>query len=330
MAASSKAQFLTEVHALLKKRYKLEPSRRPALRSWRRRLRDLPRGGHPRAGQSGHLAVQGRLLRLERGPGQLHRGDPGGPGRPARRGGAGPPRPPVPPPALREDLRLHPRRRSPRSPRRRRSRPSKEYEALGPTTSMATVIREALGGHAIPVDGPIRRGLERLGVADPGRPTRPSSRDPPRTRRAQESRAHEFVDLMEELTHDTCVPGPPDCPRCELRKDLPDRPRPPGRLEARRQGRRRRQARPARPASRPRPRSKPKSRPGRVPIRPRQSIRRRRCPRPPRAEAPRPSEARRGRFCNENSRKALDVADRRSPPTTTARARVAGAYTTFA
>ena len=35
------------------------------------------------------------------------------------------------------------------------------------------------------------------------------------------NRGAEFVDLIEELTHDTCVEGEPDCPRCELRKICP-------------------------------------------------------------------------------------------------------------
>ena len=40
-------------------------------------------------------------------------------------------------------------------------------------------------------------------------------------RAVPKNRGTEFVDLMEELTHDTCVAGPPDCPSCELRKICP-------------------------------------------------------------------------------------------------------------
>ena len=35
------------------------------------------------------------------------------------------------------------------------------------------------------------------------------------------NRGGEFVDLIEDLAHDTCVEGEPDCPRCELRKICP-------------------------------------------------------------------------------------------------------------
>jgi endonuclease III len=94
-----------------------------------------------------------------------------------------------------------------------------EFEALQNDYVLATVIQLALGGHAIPVDAPIRRGLERLGVAD-------EAADNATLRAALEravpkNRGSEFVDLMEELTHDTCVEGDPDCPRCELKKICP-------------------------------------------------------------------------------------------------------------
>ncbi len=94
-----------------------------------------------------------------------------------------------------------------------------EFEALGSDFVMATVIRMALGGHAIGVDRPIRRALERLGVAE-------AKVDDLALRAAIEravpkNRGAEFVDLIEELAHDTCVEGEPDCPRCELRKVCP-------------------------------------------------------------------------------------------------------------
>src|SRR5690606_29392947 len=40
------------------------------------------------------------------------------------------------------------------------------YEALKSDYVLATVVQQALLGHAIPVDEPMRRGLVRLGVAD--------------------------------------------------------------------------------------------------------------------------------------------------------------------
>jgi endonuclease-3 len=40
-------------------------------------------------------------------------------------------------------------------------------------------------------------------------------------RAVPKNRGAEFADLLEELAHDTCVEGVPDCPRCELRKICP-------------------------------------------------------------------------------------------------------------
>ena len=94
-----------------------------------------------------------------------------------------------------------------------------EYEAFTSDFVTATVIQQALGGHAIPVDAPTRRVLERLGAAD-------SHTETPALRAVLEravpkNRGNEFADLIEELAHDTCVAGEPDCPRCELRKSCP-------------------------------------------------------------------------------------------------------------
>jgi endonuclease-3 len=83
----------------------------------------------------------------------------------------------------------------------------------------ATVIQQALGGHAIPIDAPARRALERLGVAEPE-----TSNDALRSwleHAIPKNRGVEFVELIEQLAHDTCIEGIPDCPRCELRKICP-------------------------------------------------------------------------------------------------------------
>lgn len=94
-----------------------------------------------------------------------------------------------------------------------------EYEALGSDYVEATVTQLALGGHAIPVDGPCRRALERLGVEGPETDT-PTLRAH-LERAVPKNRGVEFVELVEELAHDTCVEPEPDCPRCELRKICP-------------------------------------------------------------------------------------------------------------
>ena len=94
-----------------------------------------------------------------------------------------------------------------------------EYEAFASDFVAATVIRQALGGHAIPVDGPARRALTRLGVAEPE--SDESAIRVTLERLVPKNRGGEFVDLIEELAHDTCVEGEPDCPRCELKAICP-------------------------------------------------------------------------------------------------------------
>ena len=218
MAASSKAQFLTEVQTLLKKRYKLEPSpdRLPILEAV---IYGICHEGVTREQANQAISrfkddffdwnevrvssieeIQGALAGLPDAESRAHR---------VRR-------------FLRQlfektyGFTLEPLAKK---PQKEAGKSLEEYEALASDYVMATVVLEGLGGHAIPVDGPILRGLERLGVAEP-------NAEPIETRSALEravpkNRGHEFVDLMEELTHDTCVPGPPDCPRCELRKICP-------------------------------------------------------------------------------------------------------------
>ena len=94
-----------------------------------------------------------------------------------------------------------------------------EYEAFSSDFVVATVVRQSLGGHAMPVDAPARRVLHRLGLVD-------ADADFAAIRSLLEraipkNRGAEFVDLIEELAHDTCVDSEPDCPRCELRKLCP-------------------------------------------------------------------------------------------------------------
>jgi endonuclease-3 len=93
------------------------------------------------------------------------------------------------------------------------------YEALGSDYVLATVIQQSLGGHAIPVDEPMRRALARLGVA--GAEADGAALRALLERAVPKNRGGEFLDLVEELAHDTCVEGEPDCPRCELRKICP-------------------------------------------------------------------------------------------------------------
>ena len=95
-----------------------------------------------------------------------------------------------------------------------------EYEAFGSDYITATVTRLALAGHAIPVDEAALRALTRLGVAE-GEATDVGSLRGTLERAVPKNRGGEFADLIEELAHDTCVAGVPDCPRCGLRKVCP-------------------------------------------------------------------------------------------------------------
>src|SRR5208283_4069439 len=88
------------------------------------------------------------------------------------------------------------------------------YEAFSSDYVTATVIQQALGGHAIPIDSATRRALERLGISDSDLPSLRSILE----RAVPKNRGVEFLELLEELAHDTCVEPNPDCPRCELRK----------------------------------------------------------------------------------------------------------------
>jgi endonuclease-3 len=94
-----------------------------------------------------------------------------------------------------------------------------QYEAFASDYVTASVIQQSLGGHAIPVDAPARRALERLGLAGPEMET--VTLRGLLERAIPKNRGAEFVDLIEHLAHDTCVEGDPDCPRCELRKVCP-------------------------------------------------------------------------------------------------------------
>ncbi len=91
------------------------------------------------------------------------------------------------------------------------------YEAFSSDYVTATVIQQALGGHAIPVDHETHRALERLGITEATIPELRAVLE----RAVPKNRGAEFLDLIEDLANDTCVEGEPDCARCELRKMCP-------------------------------------------------------------------------------------------------------------
>jgi endonuclease-3 len=94
-----------------------------------------------------------------------------------------------------------------------------DYEVFASDYIAATVIQQALGGHAIPIDATARRALERLGVAAPALEL--AAVRGVIERAVPKQRGGEFIDLIDLLAHDTCVEGAPECPRCELRKVCP-------------------------------------------------------------------------------------------------------------
>ncbi len=91
------------------------------------------------------------------------------------------------------------------------------YEAFASDYVTATVIQQALGGHAIPVDKDTHRALKRLGITEDTIHELRAVLE----RAVPKNRGAEFLDLIEDLANDTCVEGEPDCPRCELRKICP-------------------------------------------------------------------------------------------------------------
>jgi endonuclease-3 len=90
------------------------------------------------------------------------------------------------------------------------------FEAFSSDYVTATVVQQALGGHAIPVDASTRRALRRLGISEPDVHSLRAVLE----RAVPKNRGVEFLELLEELAHDTCVEKP-ECPRCELRKICP-------------------------------------------------------------------------------------------------------------
>ena len=218
MAASSKAQLLNDVYTILKRRYKLEP-RAERLSVLEAVIYGICHEGTTRAEAEQALSRfreqffdwnEVRVSSIEEIRGVLA-------GQPDDEDRAN---------ALRRFLRQLFEKKYEfdldslvKKPQKESVKALSEYDALGSDFVQATVIQQALGGHAMPVDEPIRRGLLRLGAVEES--TSPEAIRSMLERAVPKNRGTEFVDLMEELTHDTCVEGPPDCPRCDLRKICP-------------------------------------------------------------------------------------------------------------
>ncbi len=90
----------------------------------------------------------------------------------------------------------------------------KTYEAFDSDFVTATVVQQALGGHAIPIDKPSQRVLARLGMGE----SDPASLRAIVERAVPKNRGVEFAELIEDLANDVCKLETPECPRCDLRK----------------------------------------------------------------------------------------------------------------
>jgi endonuclease III len=88
------------------------------------------------------------------------------------------------------------------------------YDAFASDYVTATVIQQALGGHAIPVDSAAHRVLDRVGISEPDVHALRGILE----RAIPKNRGAEFLDLIEDVASDVCHETAPECPRCELRK----------------------------------------------------------------------------------------------------------------
>lgn len=89
--------------------------------------------------------------------------------------------------------------------------------------AVAWVMQRTLGGHAVPLDGPTLRVLERLGVveaeageADGGESLRGSVEH-----MIPKARGPEFTELMSVHAKELCVEGTPHCALCPLKTECP-------------------------------------------------------------------------------------------------------------
>lgn len=84
---------------------------------------------------------------------------------------------------------------------------------------VARVIRDGLGGTAMPLDIAAVRVLTRLGIID--EKTKPQALSASLARQIQRARNFEFCHLLSELGADTCVEVEPRCKQCVLVDDCP-------------------------------------------------------------------------------------------------------------
>jgi endonuclease-3 len=90
--------------------------------------------------------------------------------------------------------------------------------------AVAWVIQRTLGGHAIPLDGPTLRALQRLGIVEPGEPESLETVRASIEHVIPKARGPEFTDLMSIHAKELCIDGVPKCAQCPLKGDCPTAP----------------------------------------------------------------------------------------------------------
>ena len=83
------------------------------------------------------------------------------------------------------------------------------YDAFASDYVTATVVQQALGGHAIPVDEAARAALEKLGLQEDDVPTLRGLIE----RAIPKNRGFEFLELLEELAQDAAIEHDSKAPR---------------------------------------------------------------------------------------------------------------------
>jgi endonuclease-3 len=84
---------------------------------------------------------------------------------------------------------------------------------------ISRVIRDGLGGTAMPLDSSAVRVLSRLGIIDERTP--PEALSASLARQIPRARSFEFCHLLDELGADVCVENEPRCKQCCLVDDCP-------------------------------------------------------------------------------------------------------------
>jgi hypothetical protein len=85
------------------------------------------------------------------------------------------------------------------------------FEAFTSDYVTATVVQQALGGHAIPIDESTRKAFENLGLHEPDVASLRGLIE----RAIPKNRGTEFIELLEEMAHDAALPNDAKVPRWE-------------------------------------------------------------------------------------------------------------------